>query len=59
MLVDTETVFGHTTIATFVPVRFADGSFAAMMLVQEQQVALFRFKEGQGTVLYEQKELNK
>ena len=53
--IDTETVFGHTTIATFVPVRLADKTFAAMMMVQGEQVALFRFKEGeQGPFLFEQ-----
>lgn len=53
--IDTDTVFGHTTIATFIPCRLEDGTFAAMMTVQGQQVALFRFKQGQGTTLFEQR----
>ena len=53
--VDTETRFGHTTVATFTPVRLPDSRFAAMMTVQGQQVALFRFQPGQKPTLFEQK----
>ena len=52
--IDTEVVFGHTNVATFTPVRIADKKFAVMMTIQGRQVALFRFKEGQQTTLFQQ-----
>ena len=56
--VDLNTVFGHTTVSTFVPVRMGEGGqFGVMMVVQGQQRALFRMKKGQGIALFEQKGL--
>jgi len=56
--VDTDTVFGHTTLATFVPARLSnDGTFGAFMQVQGDLVAYFRFKANQGAVLFEQRGL--
>lgn len=55
--VDMDTRFGHTTIATFIPVPMGDGSYGVAMQVQGEMVAYFRFQTGQGAVLFEQKGL--
>lgn len=53
--IDTSTRFGHTTIATFIPVPLGtDGEFAVAMEVQGKIAAYFRFKEGQQAALFEQ-----
>ena len=56
--VDTQVRFGHTTVATFIPVPLgAEGEYGVAMQVQGQIAAYFRFKSGQGAVLFEQKGL--
>ena len=55
VLIDTNTVFGHMAISTFIPARDQHGKYGAFMQVQGQNVAYFRFKPGQGIALFEQK----
>ena len=54
VLVDTNTVFGHMALATFVPGRDGDHNFGALMQVQGENVAWFRFAKEHGIALVEQ-----
>lgn len=55
---DTETVWGHSNYATFVPARMASGQWGVIMQCQGQRIAFFRLKGHEDMVLLEQKGLS-